>query len=251
LKIVVLGIKSKTTWILSNIINKKYNINKIFIINKQSYLQFLKKKILKNNIFSTFGQILFFFYYKILLNLSFKKVSLLLGKLNINHNFPEPETEFFQGTDKQIISKLKLENPDIVIINGTRVLSLEILTSVNAIFINLHCGITPKYKGVHGGYWANKNNDIKNTGVTIHKVTKTLDDGPIFFQKIIKYKKYDNISTFPFKQYIIGAKLLMKVIEDLSNNKKVNYLHNNLKSKIYFHPTIYQYLICLFLYKKK
>ena len=33
------------------------------------------------------------------------------------------------------------------------------LQSVEAIFVNTHVGITPKYRGVHGGYWSLVKND--------------------------------------------------------------------------------------------
>lgn len=36
-------------------------------------------------------------------------------------------------------------SPDIVVVNGTRILSKELLTCCDVTFINLHAGITPKY----------------------------------------------------------------------------------------------------------
>jgi folate-dependent phosphoribosylglycinamide formyltransferase PurN len=42
--------------------------------------------------------------------------------------------------------------PDLLIVNGTRILSKKTLESVSAPFVNIHTGITPAYRGVHGGY---------------------------------------------------------------------------------------------------
>jgi methionyl-tRNA formyltransferase len=41
-------------------------------------------------------------------------------------------------------------------------------SSINSKFVNIHVGITPKYRGVHGTYWALVNNDVENSGVTVH-----------------------------------------------------------------------------------
>src|SRR5438093_9923670 len=46
-----------------------------------------------------------------------------------------------------------------VVVNGTRIISEAVLTASDAVFINMHAGITPKYRGVHGGYWALYNGD--------------------------------------------------------------------------------------------
>ena len=42
-------------------------------------------------------------------------------------------------------------DPRVVVINGTRILSAATLKTTAAPFINLHAGITPLYRGVHGG----------------------------------------------------------------------------------------------------
>ena len=49
-----------------------------------------------------------------------------------------------------------------MILNGTRIVSKKVISSIGCLFINTHCGITPKYRGVHGGYWAIYNNDLNN-----------------------------------------------------------------------------------------
>tara|TARA_B110000438_G_C15597768_1_gene556629 strand:- start:12 stop:632 length:621 start_codon:yes stop_codon:yes gene_type:complete len=55
--------------------------------------------------------------------------------------------------------------------------------------INLHNGPLPRYRGVLPINWALKNNEIKH-GVTIHEITKGIDDGPIISQ--VEYSIYPN-----------------------------------------------------------
>ena len=56
--------------------------------------------------------------------------------------------------------------------------------------INLHNSPLPKYRGVRPINWALKNNERKH-GVTIHEITKGIDDGPIYGQ--ITYPIYPDI----------------------------------------------------------
>jgi folate-dependent phosphoribosylglycinamide formyltransferase PurN len=58
-------------------------------------------------------------------------------------------------------------------------------SSINSKFVNIHVGITPKYRGVHGTYWALVNNDVENSGVTVHFVDEGIDTGNIINQAIV------------------------------------------------------------------
>ncbi|MFT4646131.1 MAG: folate-dependent phosphoribosylglycinamide formyltransferase PurN, partial [Planctomycetota bacterium] len=44
-------------------------------------------------------------------------------------------------------------NLDVIIVNGTRIISSKVLESMPALFINIHTGVTLQYGGVHGAYW--------------------------------------------------------------------------------------------------
>ena len=57
---------------------------------------------------------------------------------------------------------LKELNADVIVVNGCRIISKKILNNVPAKFINTHEGITPKYRGIHGCYWALVNKDKEN-----------------------------------------------------------------------------------------
>ena len=87
-------------------------------------------------------------------------------------------SSFDENSSTHVISvnaddcRQQLQNlqPDIVLVNGTRIISKKTLQCSNAVFVNMHVGIRPWYRGSHGGYWALHNKDIKNFGTTIHLV---------------------------------------------------------------------------------
>jgi methionyl-tRNA formyltransferase len=58
-----------------------------------------------------------------------------------------------------------------------KIISKEFISSHNVI-LNLHNAPLPKYRGVNPINWALKNNETMH-GVTIHKISQGIDDGPI------------------------------------------------------------------------
>ena len=139
------------------------------------------------------------------------------------------------------IALLQKLNPDVVVVNGCRIVSQKVLTSVNSVFINTHEGITPRYRGIHGAYWALANNDLDNCGVTVHLVDKGVDTGGILYQAVVKPEKKDNFTTYPFYQTAAGIPLMKKAIEDVASNS-IKTRESKLESQIWYHPTLGQYI---------
>lgn len=140
--------------------------------------------------------------------------------------------------------------PDAIVVIGTRIISREVLNSIPAKFINIHAGITPKYRNVHGAYWAVVNNDYDNCGVTVHLVDPGIDTGSIIYQQTIKIKKEDNFVTYPFLQLAEGIILLKQALKNIFEEKLV--LKKGMQeSKLWYHPTILQYLYYRIVHNKK
>jgi methionyl-tRNA formyltransferase len=89
----------------------------------------------------------------------------------------------------------KEQRPSVVLVMGTRLIEEDTLRAANAPFVNYHAGITPKYRGVHGAYWARATGDAANCGVTIHFVDTGIDTGAILYQERIVPEPRDNFST--------------------------------------------------------
>ena len=138
---------------------------------------------------------------------------------------------------KTLLQKL---NPDIIIVNGTRIISKKTLNSTNAVLVNTHAGITPNYRGVHGAYWALANNDRNNCGVTVHLVDPGIDTGGILYQENIEVINNDNFTTYTYLQIAKGIKLMKKALDDIINNN-ISINKKNSESNLWSHPTIWKY----------
>lgn len=140
-------------------------------------------------------------------------------------------------------SLLKQINPDLIIVNGTRIISKKTLESVPATFINIHTGITPAFRGVHGGYWAMAKGKKEMFGTTIHYVDTGVDTGGIIEQVFIAPPKKDNFYTYPYLQYATVLPVLKQVIQSfVDGNKPPTKPPVTSDSELWFHPTIFQWL---------
>ena len=88
----------------------------------------------------------------------------------------------------------------------------RVVDRVDAPFVNVHAGITPLYRGVHGGYWALASGDRGNCGVTVHLVDEGVDTGGILGQARVDPGPHDDFSTYPLLQLAAGLPLLLEVL---------------------------------------
>lgn len=138
-------------------------------------------------------------------------------------------------------SFLREQRPSVVLVMGTRLIEAATLRAANAPFVNYHAGITPKYRGVHGAYWARASGDAPNCGVTVHVVDEGIDTGAILYQARIVPESQDNFSTYPYLQLAAGLPLLARAGEDAASGKLAP-IKVDLPSKLWSHPTLWSYL---------
>ena len=143
---------------------------------------------------------------------------------------------------RSVIEALQAQQPDVVVINGTRIIGKRVLDCVEAPFINTHAGITPAYRGVHGGYWALAEGKPELAGVTVHYLDTGIDTGAVIAQALIHPGPEDNFETYPTLQLAIGLPLLMKAVLDTQRNGLQTTEPLTTTSRLYYHPGLTQYL---------
>ncbi len=126
--------------------------------------------------------------------------------------------------------------------NGTRILEEHLLHVTGGVFLNTHVGITPLYRGVHGGYWALASGDPDHFGVTIHKIDKGIDTGEIVAQTVTERSDSDNFATYPLLQIASAIPLLKQAIRSAIDGKLEAIPAPGGESKLWSHPTAFQYL---------
>lgn len=72
--------------------------------------------------------------------------------------------------------------PDIAIARCKFILKPEIFETPRVGTFVLHPGICPEYRNAHGCFWALANRDLSRVGMTLLRVDRGIDTGPIFLQ---------------------------------------------------------------------
>jgi methionyl-tRNA formyltransferase len=218
------------------------NIERVIMETKPSATRLISRRITRLGVFRTAGQLLFVVTNKFAAKFSAKRVDQLLQRYGMNRNaIPSHVVSKVSSINsEQAIEVLRQARPDVVVVNGTRILSRDVLAAVDVRFNNTHMGITPKYRGVHGGYWALANGDVENCGVTVHLVDQGIDTGGVLYQQTIRPEKHDNFNTYPIHQLAAAVPLMRAAIDDAVTSR-VNVRSGVLPSRLWYHPTLFEY----------
>jgi folate-dependent phosphoribosylglycinamide formyltransferase PurN len=155
----------------------------------------------------------------------------------------EPATRVASVNTPEARAALRALAPDVVVVHGTGILTDETLRCVSAPFINMHTGITPFCRGVHGGYWALADGRADLAGVTVHLVDRGIDTGPVLAQAIIQIGPDDSYATYPALQTAAGLPLLVDAVERaLAGTLAPRAPLASAPSRLRTHPTLWGYL---------
>jgi methionyl-tRNA formyltransferase len=135
--------------------------------------------------------------------------------------------------------------PAVVVVSGTRIISAATLASVRCPVINMHAGITPQYRGVHGGYWALVEGRRDLVGTTVHLVDTGIDTGPIIAQSTFAVTDRDSFATYPYLHIASGLPALVGAVADALAGRKLEPrepLATDAPSTLRSHPTLPGYL---------
>jgi folate-dependent phosphoribosylglycinamide formyltransferase PurN len=244
-KIVILAGPGESTDILFHALNAEFSIHRIIVETPVSQQQLLKRRAQKLGYATVVGQILFKLLVAVPLTRSSQTRLQNIKKYEQLDDRPLPENRVIRVpsiNSSECIAQLQEIQPDVIVVNGTRIIAKKVLTSVSCQFINTHAGITPLYRGVHGGYWALANNDPQHCGVSVHLVDPGIDTGDIIAQALIHPTLEDNFVTYPLLQLAAGLPLLKQAIRNaLFGEIKLQPAPTGI-SKLWSHPTLAEYV---------
>ncbi len=244
-RVVIIAGPGEPTHIVYHALNQAIGVHKIIIEEPVSAKQLLRRRIEKIGFPTVAGQVLF----KVLIEKALKLRA--AGRLQqIKHanqlnDAPIPASEVIHVpsiNSPEAIAHLQALAPDVVVVQGTRIISKKVLQSVPCRFINTHAGITPRYRGVHGGYWALATNDRAHCGVSVHFVDAGIDTGGVIAQTLIDPTPQDNFVTYPLLQMAAGLPLLIQAVREALAGTVREQPVSQEGSRLWSHPTLGEYL---------
>lgn len=109
---------------------------------------------------------------------------------------------------------------DVLISCGYTSILDEKVLNLSKYNINVHPTLLPTYRGPRSGPFIIKNNE-PFTGVTVHYITKKMDDGDILGQVKIPLNRFDTTKSMSRKTSQIEGDLLVTTLKKLQTNEIV------------------------------
>jgi folate-dependent phosphoribosylglycinamide formyltransferase PurN len=101
--------------------------------------------------------------------------------------------------------------PDIVAIYGTLVIGRKLIASIPR-GINIHTGISPRYRGSDTNFWPVYNEEPEHLGVTVHRLDAGIDSGAILARGRPNIARLDDEHVIFARAVQLGADLLCGAI---------------------------------------
>ena len=146
-------------------------------------------------------------------------------KSNLKVITPE---NFNNDEEYNIIKNLKA---DVAVVVAYGKILPEKVLSIDTIFINVHASILPKWRGAAPIQRAIMNLD-KETGISIMKITKQLDAGPVMLRAKINISRNTTFEHLSKKMSELAAKKILEVL-DLIEKKTFSFVKQNSKEASY------------------
>lgn len=147
--------------------------------------------------------------------------------------------------DRRTIDLLQGIGPTAIVVSGTRIISRAVLDAVECPFINIHAGITPRYRGAHGGYWALADGRPDLVGTTIHLVDQGIDTGGVLARAFFEVTPADTVATYPYLHLAAGLPLLADQVGRILSGGSPSVLPDDPdigRAPLRLHPTLWEYL---------
>jgi methionyl-tRNA formyltransferase len=146
-----------------------------------------------------------------------------------------PVIRTHEHNDRDCVNTLKRLRPHIFILAGASILKLKTLSIPIQGCINFHSSLLPNYRGAAPIFWQLWNGD--RAGVTIHYVDEGVDTGDIILQQEMDVGPGDTIETLHLRACVLGGKLIVRALEQISNGTVQRKSQQGLRGNYYPLPT--------------
>jgi folate-dependent phosphoribosylglycinamide formyltransferase PurN len=90
---------------------------------------------------------------------------------------------------------IRAQQPDLIVARCKALLAERIFSIARLGTFVMHPGICPEYRNAHGCFWAMANGDRANVGMTLLRIDKGVDTGPVF--------GYFRVEADPFESHVV------------------------------------------------
>jgi len=102
--------------------------------------------------------------------------------------------------------------PDLLLVFGTSIVGPQMLGLARRIALNLHTGVSPRYRGTDCAFWPVVNGEPEFIGATVHECTADVDGGRIFGVARARWHRGDGIHELFGRAVAAGAELYVDTL---------------------------------------
>ena len=111
---------------------------------------------------------------------------------------------------------------DLLITCDAPILSAAFLEEWRGKAVNIHFGISKKYRGTHTVFWPLLNGDFDSIGLTFHIIDRNIDTGAVILEYYPALEKGDSETTIWRKLAVAAHHLLPQVCTRIAEGEDVN-----------------------------
>ena len=135
--------------------------------------------------------------------------------------------------NKEAINKITTKKADILIVVAYGlIIPDEILNAYNGHIYNIHASLLPRWRGAAPVHRAIEAGD-KEAGITIMKIVKKLDAGPMIMKEKLSVSEEDTTDSLSKKLSDIGASLITTLLNDIERGKVIKLEKQNEENVTY------------------
>ena len=234
-----------STDVVANYLESRVPDLVVIVENPQSRLKMARRRARRVGWFPAVGQVLFVvLLLPALRHRGTRRREAIFRSASVDTTRRPPNHRVTSVNDERTMALLSTLQPDVVVVHGTRIISARALKTMDCPVINMHAGITLRYRGVHGGYWALAEHHPEWVGTTVHLVDPGIDTGGILAQTTFEVSGQDTIATYPDLHLAHGLPLLGPLIDQVMVGSQADPLPASIApgSGFYYHPTLWGYL---------
>ncbi len=247
MRIVILGGPGESTWVLANRLLRAGHADiEVILEDRSPRVALLRGRARRLGGAAALGQALFILLGQpFLRRAALPRICEIMQEWDLDPRPPAglPIHRVPSVNAPEAVAQLAASRPELVLVNGTRILRRACLRAVEAPFVNVHAGITPDFRGVHGGYWALRSGRPEDFGATIHLVDEGVDTGAVLRQVRGRPAPRDSFATYPLLQQGLALGPLMELVAEAAAGRGLPTPQPaGTPGRQWYHPTLWQYL---------
>ena len=121
---------------------------------------------------------------------------------------------------QEAVDKINSIKPDILIVQGGKILPADFFNSCSIGTIHMHGGYVPWYRGGRTWYSNFMNDDLVYIGPTVQEIDTGTDTGNIIHQHTLKIESDDTPLSLYAKTCVVGVEIILNCIKEIERTGK-------------------------------